>query len=314
VRRVSHIALFVSLAWTYVGCIDGIAAPSTTLLASVNATTFTMGGIHACSDGDSTLCDSASIPSITVELAAYGIEFREVTNAQYRHCVSRGFCVAPSYGGIEGAADYYRDEKYAAYPMVNITWSMARQYCHAIGRRLPNEAEWELAARYRSAGDLSKLPVHPWGNGEWDCNKAHTAECTNDGLPKGTGATLEDISELSVQDLAGNVAEWVEDIYDPFANCEGAKSYAELCADDATCMNSKCSDDGDSCLKDCDGEQPLCRRAQGSAKGSNGNGAGELRSIRGGSYRLGKCAAVATYRAGLDPELPYPHVGFRCAR
>lgn len=96
------------------------------------------------------------------------------------------------------------------FPVTNVTWYGAQAYCQAIGRRLPTEAEWELAAR----GVEGRL--YPWGN-TWIPENAATSRSPLgaerqkgpvDSFP--TGATPE-----GVLNLAGNVEEWVADWYDP---------------------------------------------------------------------------------------------------
>lgn len=313
-RTARNLRALLSIALLTGACIEGIDPSANTPLVQLPSTTFVMGGSYACQDGQKTICDAASSPSISVTISAYEIEAHEVTNAQYRHCVSLGLCTSPAHSGIEGAANYYREKAYADFPMVNTTWQMATDYCQSLGRRLPTEAEWEFAARYRSSANANDLPRFPWGDDDLDCNKAHTAECASDALPRRTASTLEDLSESQVHDLGGNVSEWVDDVYGPFSYCEGGQSYGEQCADEASCMASLCEQDGASCVRNCIDQQPLCEKSKTQPPSSAADATASLRSARGGAYRLGKCAAVASYRMGLDPNQAYPHVGFRCAK
>jgi len=94
-------------------------------------------------------------------------------------------------------------------PMTNVTWHGAQAYCQALGRRLPTEAEWELAARGLNGR------IFPWGD-RWNELNASTSrsplanprtKVAVDAFP--TGATPE-----GVLNLAGNVEEWVADWYD----------------------------------------------------------------------------------------------------
>jgi formylglycine-generating enzyme required for sulfatase activity len=154
-----------------------------------------------------------------VFVSRFAIGRREVTTSEYRACVSAGVCsLDPLVGGDER---YIRDE----WPLVNVTWWEAQEYCGWRGGRLPTEAEWERAAR----GDDTR--AFPWGDAERldDFNHgrqtpvmSRVAPSWTDllGDPEGSdGAMLLappgsypwGRGPYGTLDQAGNAAEWVYD-------------------------------------------------------------------------------------------------------
>ncbi|MCW5807589.1 MAG: SUMF1/EgtB/PvdO family nonheme iron enzyme [Deltaproteobacteria bacterium] len=106
-------------------------------------------------------------------------------------------------------------------PAHGITHDGARAYCRSLGLDLPTEAQWERAAR-GTAGNR-----FPWGNDLPTCNRVVFGlggACPGKPRPAPVDrAEPGDVTPEGVQDLAGNVAEWVRDRfveqYPPCGTC-----------------------------------------------------------------------------------------------
>jgi formylglycine-generating enzyme required for sulfatase activity len=141
-------------------------------------------------------------PAHTVTLDAFYIDQYEVTNARYKSCVNAGECQEP------GCSDRYGNPDKKNHPVVCVTWSQARTYCEWRGDRLPTEAEWEKAAR----GTDER--TYPWGE-NINCELAnYKSSCVGDTTPG--GSYVNGVSPYGVYDLAGNVWEWVQSVYQAY--------------------------------------------------------------------------------------------------
>jgi|GEM_PF-1221517 len=170
-------------------------------------------------------------PLHVAPIGALWVDQREVTvaeYAQYLNVVGLALDYHPLMPITLTEAGYQAYEGKAELPISAVSWAEARRYCAWRGKRLPTEAEWELAATSRG-----QRP-YPWTSpGGGTCRRAvgfmDSAHCSSDTLP--VGSTPDGDSPEGLSDLSGNVAEWVEDSYAPYE--EGAASGAWSAVDDA---------------------------------------------------------------------------------
>jgi formylglycine-generating enzyme required for sulfatase activity len=157
-----------------------------------------MGGLDVNADED-------ELPAHSVTMNAFWIDQLEVTNAMYLLCVQSGACSPPATWGSEQRLSYFNDETYKDYPVVQVTWGQATDYCAWAERRLPTEAEWERAAR----GD--DLRTFPWGDEPPSEIYANYNRLVGD--TSRVGSYAAGASPFGALDMAGNVWEWVADYF-----------------------------------------------------------------------------------------------------
>ena len=100
-------------------------------------------------------------------------------------------------------------------PVLHVCWYEAEAYCAWAGRRLPSEAEWEMAASAEPAsGGEWRKRRYPWGD------EPPSPELANlDWRGGGTldvGALPAGDSWLGCRQIIGNVWEWTADWFGPY--------------------------------------------------------------------------------------------------
>ncbi len=179
----------------------------------VPAAQFIMG-----TDADDAFGRTAEFPPHKVRVDAFWIDAHEVTQGQFAAFLNEVAAgdLARMYDCVDLANEVNHfsydaetgtvsvPERWADHPVGAVSWRGASAYAQRFNRRLPTEAEWELAAR----GTEGRR--YPWGD-EWDPENTVTSEGSDGTAP--VGSTPGDQSPYGVADMGGNVMEWVADVW-----------------------------------------------------------------------------------------------------
>jgi eukaryotic-like serine/threonine-protein kinase len=189
-------------------------------------------------------------PAHKVGVSPFCIDVTEVTVEDYRRCSDKGDCLRAAttvtwpkmteqerkvYGPLCNVDDAGRDR----HPINCVDWEMASTYCKVAGKRLPTSAEWEYAVR----GPDGR--IYPWGDEPPSANHLNAcgSECVewskrsgdreiarevrsmysdDDGFPTTApvGSFPKGRSRYGLDDVIGNVMEWVQDWDGPYEKVE----------------------------------------------------------------------------------------------
>jgi len=178
-----------------------------------------------------------------VELKPFKISSTTVTNAQYLEFFEAGGYEDKSIWSDEGLAwlqksgqkqpVYWKKDNSGIWtqriftewvelnpfhPAIHVNWYEATAFAKWAGRRLPTEAEWELAAsgelNPEGNGFADTKNTYPWGNsnpknGQANINALHM------GLVDVRAFAAGD-SGFGVRQMIGNVWEWTADTFDAY--------------------------------------------------------------------------------------------------
>jgi formylglycine-generating enzyme required for sulfatase activity len=156
-----------------------------------------------------------------VTLTSFEISKHEVTNAQFSKFMDEygsdvikfgaqagNNIIVPHAWGLQRTTRGWRPTAgYENYPVVNISWYGALEFCRFYGYRLPTEAQWEYAAK---GGDKSHGYTYSGSNNADDV--AWYAETSNQ---KTHRVGQKQPNELGIYDMSGNAWEWCWDNFNP---------------------------------------------------------------------------------------------------
>lgn len=193
-------------------------------LIRIPAGEFTMGGVEKDDEK----------PIQKVQLAEFVIGRTEVTVAQFA-----AFVKATSYktqAERDGSSYSYDGTTYReiaganwaspvgpgstvvgkqTHPVTHVSWGDCMTFCEwaqrvtGVAFTLPNEAQWEKAARGTDGR------IYPWGAAPPDDTHANMLLAENDTTPVGKYG-IGGSSPYGLDDMAGNVAEWTLSKYEPY--------------------------------------------------------------------------------------------------
>ncbi|MBA3822838.1 MAG: formylglycine-generating enzyme family protein [Ktedonobacterales bacterium] len=168
----------------------------------ISSGTFLMGS-DASTDPDARSDES---PPHQVTLPTYYLGVYPVTVAEYA-------CALASHPHWPPPVNWRSQSSHPTHPVSALTWVEAWRYTRWLTTisqhawRLPNEAEWEKAAR----GNDGR--IYPWGN-RFD---AYRANCFSQGETRATMTPVNQYpagrSPYGMLDMCGNVSEWLSTIW-----------------------------------------------------------------------------------------------------
>jgi len=236
-----------------------------------------------CSPGDSE-CEDDEKPAHPVRISrGFWMGQTEVTVGAYKRftqATGRSMPDAPVFLGIALNPGWANDR----LPMVNVSWDDAKAYCSWAGGRLPAEAEWEYAARAGStAARYGLLDDIGWfadnsGRAPFDSARVWREDQSNYGKRLAdNGNRMHEVAGKRPNDFS--LHDMLGNVWEWTADWYDAKYYGKKLENDPS-----------------------------------GQAAGELRSVRGGSWlfypRVLRVSDRVRYRPGVRGNV----IGFRCSR
>jgi formylglycine-generating enzyme required for sulfatase activity len=176
--------------------------PLLTEMVVIEGGTFLRGSSHGGRD---------EIPRHAIHLASYALDIHPVTNEQFvrflevlggEKDVNNNDIIRLRESRIKKLTGKLSIESgYAKHPVTGVTWYGALAYAKWVGKRLPTEAEWEVAA----CGGLEEA-LYPTGE---TIERSQANFFSSDT----TAVMSYPPNRFGLYDMAGNVYEWCEDWY-----------------------------------------------------------------------------------------------------
>ena len=229
---------------------------------------------------------NAHLEAIEVTVSPFWMDVTEVTRSAYSTFIEATGYPAPFVdeewareGWNWSGTDYPEDT--GEHPVVLVNWYDARAYCNWASKRLPTEAEWQLAA----LGPAETERIYPWGN-TYDPNALNHGMAVppnfddSDGYltTSPVGAFPTGAGPYGHLDLFGNAWEYTADFR--------LSSWDQLLGD----------------------------RSSGTVLDPHTPPTGHYVSVRGGSYFFDFRPNPGSERNAFLPELRRKTSGFRCVR
>jgi gamma-glutamyl hercynylcysteine S-oxide synthase len=185
-------------------------------------------GTYAIGTHDRSAAYDNERPRHATTLDSYKIDVTPVTNGQYLRFIADGGYTRPDLWSGAGRAwlDSAREQAPMYWELTGSTWMTrtmdrvapvdpAHPVCHVsyheaeafarwAGKRLPTEAEWEVAATWEPATGTPR--AFPWGDDALGARAANVDQLTFGTAP--VGAYPRNISPLGCYGMIGDVWEW----------------------------------------------------------------------------------------------------------
>ncbi|HEX8172072.1 MAG TPA: SUMF1/EgtB/PvdO family nonheme iron enzyme [Thermoanaerobaculia bacterium] len=168
-------------------------------------------------------------PQLTVDVDAFTIDTRNVTNGEYLEYVEATGAPAPHFW-IRNEDEWQWRGMFAAMPLpleapVYVTHAEAEAYVQWRGARLMSEAEYHRAAFGTPSGEERS---YPWGEELPDALRGNFDFASFDPVAAGNARGA---SAFGVHDLAGNGWEWTSSLFGGFPGFEAMRTYPQYSAD-----------------------------------------------------------------------------------
>jgi iron(II)-dependent oxidoreductase len=188
-------------------------------------------------------------PRHSVEVAPFRIDVNPVTNGDFLIFIAAGGYATPQYWSEAGwhwltdagvnAPKYWEliDGEWTTrsmdritpvdprHPVCHVCYHEAEAFARFVGKRLPTEIEWEVAASWDPAAGKR---VYPWGNQPADRRIANLDQLAFGTAP--IGSYPRNVSPLGCYGMIGDVWEWTSSDFGPWPGFESFpyKEYSEV--------------------------------------------------------------------------------------